>query len=157
MQVDSFTVLLFGLFIKLLLGGLFAAFWFNNRSSPWFAWWGAALGSGSFTAALFMLRTSREDFITIGIGNSFFIVAFACLWQGARVFEKRRPLWAVVFAAPACWVAISLVPGFLESVHLRILVSSCIVVPLMVATTLEFWRGRHEPLASRWLVTVVCV
>ena len=58
MQVDSFTVLLFGLLIKLVLGGLFAAFWFNNRGSPWFGWWSASLACGSVTAALYMLRPS---------------------------------------------------------------------------------------------------
>src|SRR5262245_22633052 len=70
MAVDSFTVLLFGLLIKLVLGGLFAAYWLNNRGSPWFAWWGAALACGSLTAALFMLRASPDAFPTIGLGNA---------------------------------------------------------------------------------------
>ena len=39
MPIDSFTVLLFGLFIKLVLGGLFVVFWWKNRSAPWFGWW----------------------------------------------------------------------------------------------------------------------
>jgi hypothetical protein len=33
MAIDSFTVLLFALFVKLLLGALFAAFWIKNRTS----------------------------------------------------------------------------------------------------------------------------
>ena len=43
MPIDSFTVLLFGLFIKLVLGALFVVFWLNSRSSPWFGWWSATL------------------------------------------------------------------------------------------------------------------
>ena len=157
MQVDSFTVLLFGLFIKLLLGGLFAAYWFNNRGSPWFAWWGVALAAGSVTAGLYMLRPSTSSFLVMGIGNSLFLTAFACLWQGARVFERRRPLWFAVAAVPVFWITVCLIPGFIESVQLRIVVSSTLITGLVMATMLEFWRGREEALASRWPVIFVCL
>ena len=156
MQVDSFTVLLFGLLIKLVLGGLFAAYWFNNRGSPWFGWWGVALASGSLTAALYMVRPSTASFLTMGVGNALFLTAFACLWQGARSFEKRRPLWLAVAAVPASWLAACLIPGFIDSVQLRIVVSSCLVAAVLIATMLEFWRGREESLASRWPVIFVC-
>jgi diguanylate cyclase (GGDEF)-like protein len=156
MQVDSFTVLLFGLFIKLLLGGLFAAYWFNNRGSPWFAWWGVSLASGSLTAALYMLRPSTSSFLVMGVGNAFFLTAFACLWQGARAFERRRPLWPAVVAVPALWLTACLIPGFIESVHLRIVLSSSLIAAVLIATALEFWRGREESLPSRWPVIFVC-
>jgi diguanylate cyclase (GGDEF)-like protein len=156
MQVDSYTVLLFGLFVKLLLGGLFSAFWLNNRSSPWFGWWSVALASGSVTAALFMLRGSHEGYLTIGVGNSFFIIAFVCFWQGSRSFERRRPLWPAVLGVPASWLAVCLIPGFLENLPLRIVASSSLVATLLVLSALEFWRGRGEPLASRWPVIFIC-
>src|ERR1044071_7445266 len=127
MAVDSFTVLLFGLLIKLVLGGLFAAYWLNNRGSPWFAWWGASLACGSLTAALFMLRTPSDAFPTIGLGNAALLAASACLWQGARAFEKRPPLWLAVLAVPAVWLAACLVPGFIDNVPLRIVLSSALV------------------------------
>ena len=157
MQVDSFTVLLFGLLIKLVLGGLFAGFWFNSRGAPWFGWWGAALAAGSLTAGLYMLRPSTSSFLVIGVGNALFFTAFACLWQGARAFERRPPLWLAVAALPAVWLAACLIPGFIDSVHLRIIVSSIIVSAVVLATALEFWRGREEALASRWPVIGVCL
>ena len=156
MQVDSYTVLLFGLFVKLLLGGLFVAFWLNSRSSPWFGWWSVALASGSVTAALFMLRGAAQNYLTIGIGNSFFIVAFVCFWQGARAFERKRPVWLAVLGIPATWLAVCAVPGFLENLPFRIVVSSVLVATLLVLSALEFWRGRGEPLASRWPVIFIC-
>ena len=116
MAIDSFTVLLFGLFIKLVLGGLFVVFWLKNRTSSWFMWWGAALALGSATAALFMLRTTIENYLTLGIGNAFLLAAVACTWQGARTFEKREALWLPVLAAPATWLAVCLVPGFIYSI-----------------------------------------
>ena len=100
MQIDSFTVLLFALSIKLVLGGLFAVYWLKNRTSSWFIWWGAALALGSVTAALFMLRTTIENYLTLGVGNAFMLTAVACTWQGARTFEKRQAQWLPVLAAP---------------------------------------------------------
>src|SRR5262245_4877631 len=106
MQVDSFTVLLFGLLIKLVLGGLFAAYWFNNRGSPWLGWWAVSLASGTLTAGLYMLRPSTASFLVLGVGNACFLTAFTCLWQGARAFERRRPIWLVVAAVPAVWIGV---------------------------------------------------
>jgi len=155
MPIDSFTVLLFGLALKLLLGVVFAAFWLNNRTSTWFAWWGAALACGSVTSALFMLRVSGENYLTLGIGNAFLIAAFACCWQGARTFEKREPLWLPALAAPAMWLVICLVPGFMATVEYRIAVSSTLVATLLALAAFECWRGRREALASRWPVMLL--
>src|SRR5882672_1757758 len=155
MPIDSFTVLLFGLFVKLLLGALFAAFWLKNRTSSWFAWWGAALLCGSVTSALFMLRVSGENYLTLGFGNAFLMAAFGCVWQGSRTFEKRHPLWLPVLAAPAIWLVACLVPGFMETVEYRIALSSTMVSVLLVLAALETWRGRQEALASRWPVILL--
>jgi diguanylate cyclase (GGDEF)-like protein len=157
MQVDSFTVLLFGLLIKLVLGGLFATYWLNNRGSPWFGWWSVSLAVGSVTAGLYMFRPSTSSYLVMGVGNACFLTAFACLWQGARVFEKRAALWLAVAAVPVFWLTVCLVPGFLDSVPLRIVVSSSLVTGLLIATMHEFWRGREEALASRWPVIFVCL
>jgi diguanylate cyclase (GGDEF)-like protein len=134
-----------------------AAFWLNNRNSLWFAWWGAALVCGSVTAALFMLRASGENYLTIGVGNAFLIAAFACCWQGARTFEKRSPLWLPVLAGPALWLVACLVPGFMGAVPYRIALSSAIIATLLALAALECWRGRREALASRWPVILIFI
>ena len=43
MPIDSFTVLVFALFIKIVLGALFVVFWLRSRTAPWFGWWSATL------------------------------------------------------------------------------------------------------------------
>lgn len=155
MPIDSFTVLLFGLFIKLVLGGLFFIFWFRSRSAPWFAWWAVSLVLGSCTALMFMLRATMEGFITIGIGNAFLIAALAACWQGTRVFEGRRPLWWALVAAPALWLLAASVPAVLESVEYRIILSSLLSAPLLVMAAVELWRGRAEKLPSRWPICII--
>jgi diguanylate cyclase (GGDEF)-like protein len=154
MPIDSFTVLLFGLFIKLVLGALFAVFWLKARAAPWFGWWSATLLLGAITSALYMWR-GTESLISVGLGNAALIASFACCWQGARVFDRRRPLWSAVLALPALWLAACFIPAFMTSIPYRIVVSSGLVAPLLAMAAVEFWRGRSERLPSRWPVVVI--
>ena len=155
MPIDSFTVLLFGLFIKLVLGALFAAFWWKNRASTWFAWWSGSLILSSGTSAFFMLRAAGQNFFTIGIGNALLITALAFCWQGARALEGRRPLWLPTLAAPALWLTASAVPAVLENIEARIVVSSILCASLLIMAAAEFWRGRDEHLPSRWPLVAI--
>src|SRR5690349_12508918 len=133
MAIDSFTVLLFGLLIKLLLGGLFIAFWTKTRDAAWFAWWAGSLLLGALTSITFMLRaaTAEDNFLTIGIGNASLLAALACCWQGARAFERRPPIWSAVVLTPLFWAAACSVPVFLGTLPYRIVLSSCIAAPLL--------------------------
>jgi diguanylate cyclase (GGDEF)-like protein len=156
MLIDSFTVLLFGLLIKLLLGGLFIVFWMKTRNAAWFAWWAASLFLGVVTSIMFMLRAAASDnFLTIGVGNGSLLAALVCCWQGARAFERRRPIWAAVVLTPLLWVAACSVPVFLDAVHYRIALASCIAAPLLALCGFEFWRGRAEELPSRWPIVAI--
>jgi diguanylate cyclase (GGDEF)-like protein len=154
MPIDSFTVLLFGLLIKLVLGALFAVFWLKTRAAPWFGWWSATLLLGAITSALYMWR-GTESLISVGLGNAALIASFACCWQGARTFDWRRPLWSAVLVLPALWLAACFVPGFMTSIPYRIVLSSGLVAPLLAMAAVEFWRGRSERLPSRWPVVVI--
>jgi len=154
MPIDTFTVLLFGLLIKLVLGGLFIVFWLKHRAAPWFGWWSASLLLGSITSALYMWR-GTESLISVGLGNAALVASFACCWQGARAFDWRRPLWSAVLVLPALWLAVCFVPGFMASVPYRLMLSSGLVAPLLVMAALEFWRGRGEHLPSRWPIIVI--
>ena len=156
MNIDHFTIMLFGLFIKLMLGVLFFIFWLNDRrGAVWFAWWSATFLLGGLAALLFMLRGFGGDFFAIGVGVASLIAAFGCCWQGARAFDKRRPLWLPVLLAPAIWLAASLVPGFLDNISYRVVLSSLLLAPLIAMCAVEFWRGRQEALQSRWPVIVL--
>jgi diguanylate cyclase (GGDEF)-like protein len=156
MNIDHFTIMVFGLFVKLMLGVLFLIFWLNDRrGQPWFAWWSATFLLGGIAATLFMLRDFSGGFFVMGVGVASLIGAFACCWQGARVFDKRRPLWLPVLVAPAIWLAASVVPGFLDNVAYRVVLSSLVLAPVIAMSSVEFWRGRQEPLQSRWPVIVL--
>jgi diguanylate cyclase (GGDEF)-like protein len=91
----------------------------------------------------------------MGLGVAFLIAAFACCWQGARTFDRRPALWLPVLAAPGIWLAASLLPGFLDNVAYRVVLSSSLLAPLIGMCAVEFWRGSDEALQSRWPVIVL--
>ena len=155
MQIDSFTVLLFGLFIKLVLGSLFLVFWYKQRSAAWYVWWAATLLLACAATVLFAVRGFTADLFAIGIGNVALIAAFVCNWQAARVFNHVRPLWTPIFAVPSLWFAACLVPAFIENTAYRVVLSSLIAASLLALAAYEMWRGRDEQLPSRRLVIVL--
>src|SRR6266853_471655 len=52
-----------------------------------------ALMLAGITSALYMWRGTDSP-ISVGLGNTALIASFACCWQGARAFDRRRPLWS---------------------------------------------------------------
>jgi diguanylate cyclase (GGDEF)-like protein len=148
--LDSRTVLLFALCVKLLLAFLFFVFWARTPRAIWFAWWGAAFVLGSATATNIILNGFRPEFLSLGLTGAVLIACFGCCWQGARAFEHRPPLWLPLFAAPLLWLAASLTPAF-DRETFRLIVSSLLMGSTVALSAFEFWRGRAERLASRWM------
>jgi diguanylate cyclase (GGDEF)-like protein len=155
MHVDAFTVLLSGVLVKTLLAVLFLLFWLYDRRAVCFAWWGCAYVFGTFAGLIFLTRGFSGDVAATGGGVAAVIAAFACCWQGARAFHARRPQWLTVILTPCLWLAVCLTPGFLDDLRARVIVSSLFIAPLLVMAAYEFWRGREEPLLSRWPVIVL--
>jgi diguanylate cyclase (GGDEF)-like protein len=155
MQIDSLTVVVFGLFIKLVLGGLFIGFGIADRRAAWYGWWAAALLIGCVASVVYVLSDAAPDLVTIGFGSAALIMAYACCWQAARVFDLRAPLWLPLLGAPAVWLAACAVPEFYNNAPLRVVLSSLLIAPLLLMTAVEFWRGRREQLPSRWSVIVL--
>jgi diguanylate cyclase (GGDEF)-like protein len=48
------------------------------------------------------------------------------------------------------WILLSRAPWFANSLDAKVLLSSGIITAYTWATAYEFWRGRSEPLVSRW-------
>jgi diguanylate cyclase (GGDEF)-like protein len=155
MHIDASTVLLSGIFVKLLLGILFLIFWLSDRRSPWFGWWAGTYFFGVLGAAIFLVRGLEANLTAIGAGVAALIVSIGFCWQASRSFNRRAPAWLPLEVALGLWVAACLVPGFLENAHYRVAVSSLLLALFSALSAFEFWRGREEPLLSRWPVIVL--
>jgi diguanylate cyclase (GGDEF)-like protein len=155
MQIDAFTVLLAGLIVKGLLCALFLVYWLRDRRSTWYLWFCATFLFGEIATLMFLARGFTPELFAVGAAVAFLIAAFACCWQGARAFGRRPPLWTPVVVLPCLWLAVCAVPGVVESVRFRLVGSSIIVASFLGLSAWEFWRGRSEPLPSRWPIMVV--
>lgn len=157
MQIDDFTVLLSGLFVKALLGMLFLAFWLKNRYATWFLWWSATFALGTIANVVFVARGFAAGIFSIGISVALLIAAFACCWQAARAFERRKVMWTPVLAGPTIWLGMCSIPGFMDSLPQRVILSSLLLSLFAMLTAYEFWRGRREELPSRPIVILLFV
>jgi diguanylate cyclase (GGDEF)-like protein len=150
MNLDINTLFLVTIYVEAILGLLLLFAWVQNTSIHAVAWWGFADLLRAASIALFGTYGSAPDLISIDLANAMLFTAFALTWTGARVFDHCRPQPILMFAGAALWLVVGRLPSVASSWEMRALLSSGIVTAYTWATAYEFWRGRGEPLVSRW-------
>jgi hypothetical protein len=155
MHLDVGTIAVVTVFVTALLGAMLVFAGTQNRAIPGPMWWGAAYVFGSTGAGLMATRGTLPDFVSIDMANAFILLGYGLTWAGARAFDGRKVRPFVIVLAPALWLLACRVPGFATHINLRIAVGSTMLAILAVMTAREFWRGRDEPLMSRWPTVVV--
>ncbi len=149
MRLDSFTLLAAIGAAIFLVGVALLYFWNRDRGSRWLLWWGLPLALGGLVAIPYMHGSWRDDLLVAALGGATRITLLAAVWQGARVFGHRPAQWLPVVAAPVAWLALCQIPGFIESLTLRIVVASLAQGVFAALAAFELWRGRSEDLPSR--------
>jgi diguanylate cyclase (GGDEF)-like protein len=150
MNLDVNTLFLVTIYIEAILGLLLLFAWVQNTAIYAVAWWGFADLLRAASIALFGLYGSVPDVVSIDLANAVLLTSFAFTWNGAREFNHRKPKWILVFGGAAFWLVLSHTPSLAESWDLRSLCSSGIITAYIWMSAYEFWRGRSEPLVSRW-------
>jgi len=150
MNLDLNTLLLVTVYVEAMLGLLLLFAWVQNTQIIAVAWWGFAhlLRSGSIV--LFGMYGTVSEIISIDLANAILFTAFAMTYTGARVFDGRSINPFALAGGAAVWLLASRTPYIFDSMDARILVSSGIITCYTWCTAYEFWRGRSEPLVSRW-------
>jgi diguanylate cyclase (GGDEF)-like protein len=150
MSFDVNTLLIVTISVEAILGLLLLFAWAQNTQISAVAWWGCAhlLRAGSI--ALFGSHGSVSDTFTIDLANALLLLSFGLTWSGARIFGGRLPLPFYLVAGPLAWVICAHLPGIGDDLQMRILLSPGIITLYTWLAAYEFWRGRAEPLVSRW-------
>jgi diguanylate cyclase (GGDEF)-like protein len=155
MNLDVGTLSVVTVFVTALLGALLVFAGLQNRTIRAPMWWGAAQIICAIGLGLVSSRGSVPDFVAIDLANALILLAYGLTWAGARVFDGRKVLPLVVVFAPFVWLMACRIPVFENDFNLRVLVVSAMMAMLAAATAEEFWRGRDEPLMSRWPTVIV--
>lgn len=150
MNLDVNTLFLVTIYVEAILGLLLLFVWAQNTAIHAVAWWGFAHLMRAASVTLFGLYGMVSDLVSIDLANALLFTAFALTWSGARVFDHRRPRPILLFAGAAVWLILTHVTNLADSFGARVLLSSGIITSYTWATAYEFWRGRSEPLVSRW-------
>ena len=150
MTLDVNTLFLVTIYVEVILGLLLLFAWVQNTAITAVAWWGFAHLLRAASIVLFGMYGTAPDVITIDLANVLLFTAFALTWTGARVFDHLRPQPILMFGGAALWLIVCRFPMVEASFSVRVLLSSGIITAYTWATAYEFWRGRSEPLVSRW-------
>jgi len=150
MNLDVNTLFLVTIYVEAILGLLLLFAWMQNSQIRAVAWWGCAHLLRAGSVVLFGMYGSVSGAISIDLANMILFLSFAVTWTGARVFDGRRVLPPYLFAGPVCWVIVAHLSGVGGGLELRALLASGIITTYTWLTAYEFWRGRGEPLVSRW-------
>jgi len=150
MTLDVHTLFLVTIYVEAILGLLLLFVWAQNMALRAVCWWGFAHMVRLVSIGLFSMYGAVPDLVSIDLANALLFTAFAVTWTGARVFDGRpvEPVYLVTGAV--IWLLICRLPILAEDINLRALIASGIITGYMWLTAYEFWRGRDEPLVSRW-------
>jgi diguanylate cyclase (GGDEF)-like protein len=150
MDLDVNTLFLVTIYVEAMLGLLLLFAWIQNAGIHAVAWWGCAHLLRAASVMLFGMYGSVSDVISIDLANVILFTSFAALWTGARVFDGRSVQPVFLVGGAIVWVIACRMPLFQNMLEARVLLSSGLVTAYTWATAYEFWRGRNEPLVSRW-------
>jgi diguanylate cyclase (GGDEF)-like protein len=150
MRLDVQTLSVVTVFVTALLGVLLVFAGLQNRAVRAPMIWGAAFIVSAVGLALLTTHDSAPDWISINIANALVLLGYGLTWAGARIFDGRPVRPGLVLAAPVLWLLASAIPAFAADINLRVVLVSALMAMLAAVTAEEFWRGRSEPLMSRW-------
>jgi diguanylate cyclase (GGDEF)-like protein len=150
MNLDVNTLFFITIYVEAILGLLLLFAWIQNAGIRAVAWWGCAHLVRTVSVVLFGVSGFAIGNASADLACSLLLLAYAITWTGARVFDGRKPLPLWIAVGPATWLALSHIPAMITSADQRIVLSSGIIAAYTWLTAFEFWRGRGEPLVSRW-------
>ena len=155
MHLDVQTLCIVTVFITALLGVLLVFAGLQNRSIRAPMWWGAAHIVNAAGLGLLSLRGEALDFVTIDVGNALVLFGYGLTWSGARIFDGRKIMPLGLLLAPTLWLGLCRLPLITGDAGLGVAAVSTMLALLALLTAWEFWRGRDEPLMSRWPSIIV--
>src|SRR5215213_395549 len=155
MSFEPNTLFLLTVDVEAILGILLLLVWVQNTSVRAVAWWASAHLMRAASVMLYGFYGSVPDLVSIDLANVILFSSFGVTWTGARVFNGREGLPGSLIAGALAWLLMSQWPGFEVGSEVRGQLCAMIVAGYAWLTAYEFWRGRNEPLVSRWPAIVL--
>jgi diguanylate cyclase (GGDEF)-like protein len=149
------TIYVLMLSVMVLLGALTFFAWLQNRAVRALAWWSGAVLVMAAALGLLCLRGAIPDVYSVDLAYVVLFTACALMLEGARCFEGKRPSPAVLLTGALVWIAVCQIRTLYDSATARMIIVSAAVGLYSLGCAYVLWRGRAEPLLSRWPLIVL--
>jgi diguanylate cyclase (GGDEF)-like protein len=150
MLIDLPTLAVVTVFVTAVLGALLVFAGLQNRAVRALTIWGIAYVVSAVSLGLVLARGLAPNWLSINFANAFVLFGFSLIWAGARIFDGRAVRRTFLLVTPGLWLIACTAPAFLADINLRIIWGSTLLAAITAVTAGEIWRGRSEPLMSRW-------
>ena len=110
MNLDANTLFLVTIYVEAILGLLLIFSLVQNSGTHAVGWWGCAHLMLALSLVLFGTQGLLPDLIAVDLAHVTLLLAFGVAWNGARIFDRRKPLFLWLAAGPALWVASARLP-----------------------------------------------
>ncbi|WP_337183069.1 GGDEF domain-containing protein [Shinella sp.] len=154
--IDISTLMVCTFLSTMVVGIFMLQVWLTDRRHAAAGYWCLTMWVGSLATPLYALRPFGFPMLTVGLGNGLAMLAYALMWAGFRVFDRRPVYPMVVLAGPVVWgLAYLFVPQVAGDVNNRIILSSLIITTYSVWMGIDIWRGRGgETLPTRTMSAI---
>jgi diguanylate cyclase (GGDEF)-like protein len=153
MSLDTPTLYLIATLVAAMLGAMLLYFG-RQENIPALNWWGAAYLLGAMSVAISTLAGSTLGAAPSLACNAVGFAACGMVWNAARVFHGRQPIWAGLFLGAIAWVAAVASVGP-DAIALRMTIGAGIVAIYAGFTASELWTERRKSQQVRWPAIVV--
>jgi diguanylate cyclase (GGDEF)-like protein len=150
MHLDVPTLAIVLVFATTLTGLMLVVSWRQNPHVAALGWWGLSYVLAALCTTLIFARGRIPDVLSIDLAHALLALALGIGWNAARLFDGRRPLLLAGVVGSIVWLIACRFDAFMGSLPLRVLLSSTTLAAYTALIAFEIWRGRSEPLISRW-------
>ncbi len=154
MYLDTRTLVFMAAAICLPIAALLFLSWWQNRAERMLLWWSGAFLASGVGLGLIVPRGHAPSFLSIDIANALMLVGVAMCWAGARAFSGRHtPVGALLLGASVWLISLHL-PTVYENLAARVGIFAILYAGYTALASVEYWRGRADGLASRYMLAV---
>jgi diguanylate cyclase (GGDEF)-like protein len=155
MSLDSITLYFVATMIAALLGAMLLFFGKQQHSAA-LNWWGTAYLVGAAAVALWTLVSGAlGEMLSLAL-NAVGFLACGMVWNAARIFHGRKPMWPGLLLGPIVWIG-AVVNLDHSASTLRMTIGAGIIAIYASLTAAELLTERRKSLTRRWPAIVVPV
>jgi len=149
MHFDLPTLMAAGSFVA-AMSAVFVFFaWTHIRDGREMLWWALGYAFYAVGVGLLTVGTVEGPELAIALGAIVFNIAPALFWMSSRLFNRRRVPLVPLFGGLALGLLIMGFSPLALRPSLQMALGLAIFAAYTLATTWEYWRGRHDGLKAR--------